>query len=399
MTSIFLDDPHNPVESLTPAPQAPGSQAPGSLALDRYAGLGRPRSGEKGAGSLAAFAFVDLTIGPARGDADFTGGPYRSMQVHESHLDLIDRFRAEVLQAHAEKGQDSFRLDLDGVRYRIQRIDSVEGHWWSCRRLDADIRQIDGIGLEPWVRDYLRRCSGVPGMLFIIGEQGAGKTTLAAAHLIDNLRRLGGLAVSVESPVEIPLQGRHGPGRCLQQEVGREEDVGLYLGRALRQRSRILFLGETRWRAQADQLLLSATAGIHTLTSFHGTRFGEAIDRFVRLADPERPAGAAALLSSCLLGMVRIRYDHASGRTESDLLAPTLAVKSRIRAMDFAGLDNDVQHLRQTRGAVIQQDSDLVERLKAAGAPAATLPQLPAGAGTTPGPEDGPEYGPEYRRS
>ena len=255
--------------------------------------LGREGSAEGGPGErglergLGSFDFTDLTIGPEGEGADYSGGPWLSRPVAGSHLPLVDSLREAIRARHEEVGRDYFRITQGDVDYRVQLADTVAGPWWHCRRLEKDIPDYGALAIDGWVRDYLDLAMTLPGLLIVFGEQGAGKTTFLSSLFRENLRRHGGNGITVESPAELPLQGRHGAGRCLQQEVPDEEDVPAYLKRALRLRARLIFLGETRWRSQADQLLLAAKAGLQAMTSFHGGSFADVAARFAGLADPD----------------------------------------------------------------------------------------------------------------
>ncbi len=65
--------------------------------------------------------------------------------------------------------------------------------------------------------------------------------------MYDYLYRYGGVAFTIEDPVEYQIDGRHGKsGLCYQVDAHTDEDWAQYLKRCLRWHPRYIVVGELR---------------------------------------------------------------------------------------------------------------------------------------------------------
>jgi len=60
------------------------------------------------------------------------------------------------------------------------------------------------------------------GLLIISGAIKSGKTTAACAIIKARLQQFGGVAVTIEDPIELPLEGSYGDGVCYQTTINKE---------------------------------------------------------------------------------------------------------------------------------------------------------------------------------
>jgi twitching motility protein PilT len=109
----------------------------------------------------------------------------------------------------------------DAVSYRGVLVPTGGGEVFLLRRLENTIATLKELGMpQAYVRRMLTR--HMSGLFIICGEACSGRTTTACALLKDRLLAHGGLALTGEDPIELPLEGAHGNGICLQTVVPRD---------------------------------------------------------------------------------------------------------------------------------------------------------------------------------
>ena len=236
---------------------------------------------------LCDIEFVDLYLGPTF--ADFKGMKgsknLRDPAPAEVFDDLVEVRRQCKLMHHAD-GDPEFSLVVDGIMYRVaaERDISGKGFIYVLRRSTAQLRPIDKMGLHPMLTRIMLDPQ-LKGLVLLAGETGAGKTSTACAILKARLERIGGIAISIEDPPELDMNGEHGPGRCVQVRASRR--TGGYkehLTRALRMNPDMIFLGEVREEAAAEEVVQAAINGHFIISTVHAAGPIEAIDRLATLA-------------------------------------------------------------------------------------------------------------------
>ncbi len=204
-----------------------------------------------------------------------------------------------MVQEARKKNNLEFGLELKHDKYRIilrgHSIDSVEGKVYIFRRLPSYIPKIEEIGMPNNIIELLlndRLNNG--GLVIIAGETGQGKSTTAAASIAYRLKTYGSFCLTIEDPVELPLQGFYDnptnpnlKGVCFQTSV-EAEGVQDAIKSSLRCypaiSNSILFLGETRDAAMAAEVLKIAANGHLVVTTMHGADLMVSLRRFINLA-------------------------------------------------------------------------------------------------------------------
>jgi twitching motility protein PilT len=119
------------------------------------------------------------------------------------------------------------------------------------------------------------------GLVVFCGGMGSGKTTSASALVKTRLQSFGGHAITLEDPPELPLQGIHGKGLCLQKEV---TDFGQAIIESLRYGApEIIYLGELRAPSDVSQALRAAVNGHLIIATIHAGSVIEAAQRISSL--------------------------------------------------------------------------------------------------------------------
>ncbi len=197
-------------------------------------------------------------------------------------------------------------VEIDGMRMRMARKELVDGHEWICLRIiKTFIPPLDKLGIAPGYVKALRELGTRDGLVLLTGATGNGKTTTASSLLIDYLKTHGGVAVTIEDPVEYMLNGQHGEkGFCFQTEVHTDDEWAVQIKSSLRWAPHYIFVGEIRTPAAAEQLLRAATTGHLVFTTVHAGSPEEALMGLMHMAEQAMGGGANHILAAGITAVV-----------------------------------------------------------------------------------------------
>ncbi|MDA0629118.1 ATPase, T2SS/T4P/T4SS family, partial [Acinetobacter baumannii] len=135
------------------------------------------------------------------------------------------------------------------------------------RRFPAKVPTFESLNLHNGYVSKLMQ-QRLSGLIVIAGPFGAGKTTTASALIAARLSKFGGVAITIEDPPEMPLEGKHGEGVCYQTWADRGG-----FGDATRKMARfapsIIFLGEVRDAETAAEALRASINGRLVVCTAH----------------------------------------------------------------------------------------------------------------------------------
>lgn len=247
---------------------------------------------------------------------------------------------------------------------RGHSIQSVEGKVYIFRRLPSFIPRIEDIGMPSNITELLlseRLNQG--GLVIIAGETGQGKSTTAAASIAYRLKQYGSFCLTIEDPVELPLQGFYEndkdpnkKGVCFQTNI-----EGDQIFEAIKSSLRcypavsnsILFLGEIRDSIMASEVLKIAANGHLVVSTIHGSDLPTALRRFVSLASAAPNANEAevrAMFSSVFRLMIHQRMEllpNGKKKIRPQILFspnPASSIASRLRSGGFELLATEIQN-------------------------------------------------------
>lgn len=303
---------------------------------------------------LAELDFTDLYVSETgevriRGLQDMKGP---LVEVPAGGIADIERLHRVVLN----KGQteSEFSFDYDGIRYRATRIEAQEGTWYTLRRLMFPIPRLARLGLNPNMVREVGRLAKKPssGMLLVAGATGNGKTTTACSILQEYLLAYGDMAVTIEDPPELKLEGPHGSfGYCLQNKV-RDGDFATPLRSVLRQNPRYILLGEIRDARAASEALRAAVSGHVVISTIHAGSIREAITSLLKLVSSSLDLELAKHMLADGLAAVLHQQMHTvrttDGRTQRQILVRSLflgdsGIKAKLRGGQLQMLDTDIE--------------------------------------------------------
>jgi twitching motility protein PilT len=236
--------------------------------------------------------------------------------------------------------------------FRAQRAKTMKVSLLIFRRLAGSPPDLAGL-LPKTIVDVLAHralCKG--GLLVLCGGPGQGKTTTLAATVAARLRAFGGLCVAAEDPPEIPLEGRHGDGMCLQMAVTEDYPLEKAIHTAMRMFPvgvpTLCLVGEVRSREAADEALNAALNGTLVCMTLHASSQVEALHRLVGLAGGGDQALNALAASLRVLVHQRL-VDKIGGGKEArlrPLVVPEIggeSIRGNIRKAKFELLSSDIE--------------------------------------------------------
>ena len=274
--------------------------------------------------------------------------------VPDNVADDIERLHGIV----CDKGdhEREFMIDYDGVRYRCSKIVTVKEVWYALRRAKTPIPRLGILRLMPKAVQHLSWLGKQSGLIVIAGATGQGKTTTASMLLREYLLAYGEVAVTVEDPPELPLEGEYPFGQCFQLKV-ENGDFGAQMRATMRYMPRYILLGEVRDPPAASQALTAAINGHLVSTTIHAGSITEALQRLLKIASVEDDLElAAGILADGLAAvihqkMLKVR-DPATGLTRVSIVPQFLftgkehKVRTKIRERKFETLKDDIEQQR-----------------------------------------------------
>ena len=236
--------------------------------------------------------------------------------------DDLTEFRKALEQGYT--GQSSYAIRFAGESYRVERIITLSGAQYNCRKMPTSVPDIFTLGLPKHIVDYLLTLSQESGLILFGGPTGMGKTTSASALMQKFLEAEGGFMYTIEDPPEMPLDGLYhaqngGLGLCKQCPVDNER-WGDGIKSALRSRPRYILVGEIRTPETASQVLRAATSGHLVLSTIHASTVEDALESIIKYASG---AGLTESLAADLLarGILAVIHQRLEG---SNILRPVI---------------------------------------------------------------------------
>jgi Tfp pilus assembly pilus retraction ATPase PilT len=222
-----------------------------------------------------------------------------------------------------------------GERLRAKRIPLSNGsHVYVCRTFRFKPRSIQEIGMAPPLAAKLLSPDIRSGIGIFIGRPGAGKTTTACSFIQERAKRLGGVTWTIESPVEIDLEGRYEKGYIHQREADSPELMHEAVKDLARATPNVLFVGEVIDDQTAEVVAQASKMGFLVLCTYHGGDLINGIERFARAAG--RGSVSAQFVESFRFAVhIDLRLVDTGGRGPqvSDSLISSLATGNPPRVL------------------------------------------------------------------
>jgi type II secretory ATPase GspE/PulE/Tfp pilus assembly ATPase PilB-like protein len=183
-----------------------------------------------------------------------------------------------------QDGQLTLWIGGDEVSLRIATVPTLYGEKMTLRILTTDrtlaeLAELDMLGMnEEHLQMFLETLESAHGVILLSGPTGSGKTTTLYAAL-RYLKKPGNLHIlSIEDPVEIPLDGIN------QIRIDSERvDFNRALRSTLRHDPDVIMIGEIRDAETADIAIKSSLTGHLVLSTLHANSAVGVIARLLNL--------------------------------------------------------------------------------------------------------------------
>lgn len=254
----------------------------------------------------------------------------------------------EQWPAFLERRSYDLSRTIEGVRCRINILQSSRGIGMAIRLLSSFQATVEKLNLHPDIKKFIKPANG---LVLVSGPTGCGKSTTLAALIQEiNLAEARHI-ITVENPIEYSFRARRSYIR--QREVGRDTpSFEQALLDALREDPDVLMVGEMREPETMRLTLSAAETGHLVLATVHSATCAEALQRVVGSFPSEIQGAISAQLADCLVGAIsqrlRFRPELNIRVPECEILTATHAVKNFIRTRDFfkivSALETGAEH-------------------------------------------------------
>lgn len=163
-----------------------------------------------------------------------------------------------------------------------------------CRRFNLITASMSELGVPNAFVKQLTSPTLKEGLVIFMGKAGSGKTTTASAFTMERLSLYGGVCWTVENPIEIPMEGKHGNGWCYQTEVSSDDGIGPAIRDMLRASPNIIYIGELRDSLSVQEAITAGISGHLVVATFHAADLINGLVRLSMLAKDEIISSALA---------------------------------------------------------------------------------------------------------
>ena len=265
--------------------------------------------------------------------------------------DGTEKLRVMLLN---EGAIDGALTSPSGMRYRFNVFRESSHHAVALRRLDAEFRGFEELGLPARVEGF---CEETDGLVVVSGPTGSGKSTTLATILDRINHSRAGHIITIEDPIEYV----HKSSLCLvnQRQVGRDaKSFNDALVEALRQDPDVILVGEIRDLETIRTALRAAETGHLVFTTLHAGDCAGAVERLVSVFPSDEQNSVRRQLALVLRGIFAQRLlpklDHTGRCPACELLVNTTAAANLI-AM---GRSAQLYSVIETGGAVGMRTMD-----------------------------------------
>lgn len=313
---------------------------------------------------LADLKFTDLYLG---GSASWmTGTPGHAGNPSPAPPELaeaLEDLRKACAVEQEKTARNEFSIVHHGVAYRVSCLPSQRELVYVLRRAPATVPRLDSLGLGTGQYAELM-APELTGLIIVAGAFGQGKTTTASALVASRLEAHGGVAVTVEDPPEMPLEGQWGRGVCYQTR-GEQGQFAQACRHVARWAPNLLFIGEVRDQEPAVEALRAAINGSLVICTLHADSATSAVERMYTLASNGNSGDGGNDVASLLAqGLAVVMHQALIGRP-----AKLKSAMLTLRGEDGSGVRSIIKSRRfdQLGSAQDQQRNRMLHRGRADG--------------------------------
>lgn len=220
-------------------------------------------------------------------------------------------------KAHLAEGKNSFSLENESVRMRVSVIYGLKEKIFVIRKFDQALRSIENLALPPHYLNQLIS-ENLTGLVLVSGPTHSGKTTTCGALVSARLIKYGGVAITAEDPVELPLDGQHGKGVCYQTDACHSGGFAEALKDIVRMSPDIVFLGEIRDAESALEAIKSGINGHLIFATIHADDPITALLRIRSLAMQNTSGNIDQTIAQGIAAVLHLKQVEVMGTVKPD---------------------------------------------------------------------------------
>lgn len=269
--------------------------------------------------------------------------------------------RDECTKISSSTSRDEFSVKFNDIAYRASLLKSLSEDVFVLRRFPDTVPKLHELGIHPHYVEMLMQPK-LSGLIMVAGAFGQGKTTTASAILAARIAKFGGVAVCIEDPPEMPLEGKHGEGVIYQRWV-EQGGFAQECRQAARWAPSIIFVGEVRDAETATEALRASINGRLVICTIHSDNARTAVDRIFAMANGVGGSSedVSNLMSIGLTAVVHQRLEGEPKRPKMEFLwlhgDEAVGARNIIRQRKFVQLDNEI---------ILQRNSLLMQHRRGA---------------------------------
>jgi len=277
-----------------------------------------------------------------------------------SQLSIPENEKARLISAvqvrARTESRDSFRIEFDGDFYRVSVFNSLNGPFYILRKNPSKLIDFNKLGLPSLFKSNLLEID--KGMILFAGDVGSGKTTSCGSLIGQIMNDHGGILLTAEDPIELPLTGPIGKGYGFQNDSG-EHELGFEkaLRTAVRCSPDLLFVGEIRDAFTVDNALRASVNGLKSISTIHSESIIGTFFRLKALSQSMSSVGNLdALIAESIAAIVFVKRFEFVGSWKSSFQMLRIdndkSVKHLIRTGDYTKLVNPIDQFSGRAGSM-----------------------------------------------
>ena len=263
---------------------------------------------------LSDIIFSDLFVADSAAESWYKATPdsLKTKPIPQECCAEVDELRKKLIELSVKPSFKFSWPDKNGLVMRAERVMvSDDKTIFVCRRFRLLPGKLTALGMPAPVAEKLLDPDLTEGLVVFFGKAGSGKSTTATSFIKERLEKFGGVCWTVENPVELPLQGKHGEGLCYQTEIDSDFEMGPAIPAMYRRSPNIIFIGELKDKESIREALTASTSGHLVVVTFHAQDLSSGIARLARMAGEESSNDA---LSDALRVGIHLKLYSTSDR-------------------------------------------------------------------------------------
>lgn len=292
--------------------------------------------------------FSDAYLGESHSWLSGVPGTKDPIPAPEDCAEELVKLRNLCIEGGVKHRRDEFAVRYSDRTYRVSTLVSLKETVFVLRRFPEVVPDLHSLGLHDGHIAMLMQ-PGLSGLLVISGAYSQGKTTTASSLIVSRLSKSGGVAVTLEDPPEMPLEGRHGEGVCYQTWA-KQGELDEACRRAARWAPSIIFVGEVRDPETAAEAVRASINGRLVICTTHADNVISTVERLFALSLSSgilgSPEDVAGLLSSGLIGVLHQRLEGDPKTLKIEFLwtcgEDSTGVRNQIKTKNFRNLGSEI---------------------------------------------------------